>query len=86
LFFWPSRLDPIQKGCQLLADILYEVVSKYWEKHLQIVFVADGEYFGVFEGIVKFHDLFDRVCVCHFDEALSRQAFAASDFILMRKR
>ncbi len=83
LFFWPSRLDPIQKGCQLLADILYEVVSKYWEKHLQIVFVADGEYFGVFEEIVKFHGLFDRVCVCHFDEALSRQGFAASDFILM---
>jgi starch synthase/alpha-amylase len=21
LFFWPSRLDPVQKGCQLLADI-----------------------------------------------------------------
>jgi glycogen synthase len=20
LFFWPSRLDPLQKGCQLLAE------------------------------------------------------------------
>ncbi len=83
LFFWPSRLDPVQKGCQLLADILYEVVSKYWEDNLQIVFVADGQFFEVFEGIVNFHDLHKRVAVCHFNEALSRKAFAASDFILM---
>ncbi len=48
LFFWPSRLDPVQKGCQLLADILYEVISKYWDKHLQIVFVADGDFFWSF--------------------------------------
>ncbi len=37
LFFWPSRLDPVQKGCQLLTDILYRVVSRYWKDHLQIV-------------------------------------------------
>ena len=83
LFFWPSRLDPNQKGCQLLSDILYEVVSKYWEDCLEIVFVADGEFFNVFEDIVQFHGIYDRVKVCHFDETLSRQAFAASDFILM---
>ena len=23
LFFWPSRLDPVQKGCQLIADLLF---------------------------------------------------------------
>ncbi len=83
LFFWPSRLDPVQKGCQLLADILYQFVSKYWKDNLEVVFVADGEYFNVFEHIVRFHDIYDRVKVCCFDEALSRQAFAASDFILM---
>ena len=44
IFFWPSRLDPAQKGCQLLADILYKVVSRYWKKRLQIVIVADGEF------------------------------------------
>ena len=27
LFFWPSRLDTVQKGCQLLAHILYDVVE-----------------------------------------------------------
>jgi starch synthase/alpha-amylase len=44
LFFWPSRLDNIQKGCQLLADILYHVISKYWKQNLQIIFVASGEF------------------------------------------
>ncbi len=83
LFFWPSRLDPVQKGCQLLADILYDVVSKYWAENLEIVFVADGEFFNVFEGIVNFHGFSNRVKVCCFDEDLSRQAFAGSDFILM---
>jgi starch synthase/alpha-amylase len=53
LFFWPSRLDPHQKGCQLLAEILYKVVSRYWKQHLQIVFVANGEYQGVFREIVS---------------------------------
>jgi starch synthase len=43
LFFWPHRLDNYQKGCQLLADILYLVVSRYWRQNLQIVFVANGE-------------------------------------------
>jgi len=83
LFFWPSRLDPMQKGCQLLADILYNVVSKYWEDNLQIVFVADGPFFDVFKNIVDFHGFHNRVSVCSFNEDLSRLAFAASDFILM---
>ena len=34
LFFWPSRLDANQKGCQLLAEILYTVVSRYREQNL----------------------------------------------------
>lgn len=83
LFFWPSRLDPIQKGCQLLADILYHVISKYWHDNLQIVFVADGPFFDVFKNIVDFHGFHNRVAVCNFNENLSRLAFAASDFILM---
>ncbi len=83
LFFWPSRLDPVQKGCQLLADILYEVVSKYWDDNLEIVFVADGSFFDVFKNIVNFHGFHNRVAVCNFDEDLARLAFAASDFILM---
>ncbi|MGD9330277.1 MAG: glycogen/starch synthase [Desulfobacterales bacterium] len=86
VFFWPHRLDPVQKGCQLLAEILYQVVSKYWQRHLQIVFVANGEFKNVFHNIVAFHDLFDRVAVCGFDEQLARVAYGGSDFILMPSR
>ena len=86
LFFWPHRLDPVQKGCQLLADILYQVVSKYWERDLQIVFVANGDYKNVFHNIVAFHELYDRVAVCGFDETLARVAYAASDYMLMPSR
>jgi starch synthase len=83
IFFWPSRLDPIQKGCQLLADILYDVVSRYWEKNMEIVFVANGEFKRHFQDIVCCFNLQNRVAICDFDEKLSRQAFAASDFVFM---
>ncbi|MBW1959932.1 MAG: glycogen/starch synthase [Deltaproteobacteria bacterium] len=86
VFFWPSRLDRIQKGCQLLAEILYTVVSRYWNRHLQIVFVASGEFRRHFRDIVGFHHIENRVAICNFDERLARQAYAASDFILMPSR
>jgi starch synthase/alpha-amylase len=83
LLFWPSRLDPSQKGCQLLADIFYDLLSTYWEKQLQVVFVADGHYQDVFKDIVAFHGFEQRVAICDFAEQLEHQAYAASDFILM---
>jgi starch synthase/alpha-amylase len=83
VFFWPSRLDMIQKGCQLLAEILYDVVSRYWDQNLEVVFVANGEFRGHFEDIVRHHDLYDRVAICDFDESLARLAYGASDFVLM---
>jgi starch synthase/alpha-amylase len=83
LFFWPSRLDPVQKGCQLLADILYLVVSRYWDRNLEIVFVADGEFQPVFRNIVNQHQFYKRVAVCNFNEQLEHLAYAASDFMLM---
>ncbi len=86
LFFWPSRLDPIQKGCQLLAEILYHVISTYWDDNLQIVFVANGEYQRIFRDIISFHNLHQRVAVCDFSEKLEHQAYGASDFILMPSR
>jgi starch synthase len=86
LFFWPSRLDPNQKGCQLLAEILYHVISTYWNDNLQVVFVANGEYQQVFRDIVSFHNLHQRAAVCDFSESLEHQAYGASDFILMPSR
>ncbi|MBN2686225.1 MAG: glycogen/starch synthase [Pontiellaceae bacterium] len=83
MLFWPSRLDPAQKGCQLLAEILYRIVDKYWNQGLQVVFVANGGYQQVFHDIVHHHHLYNRVAVCNFDERLSHIGFAASDFMLM---
>ena len=83
LFFWPSRLDRIQKGSPLMAHILYETISKYWELPMQMVFVADGEFQKYIRQIVWKFNLSDRVAVCDFDESLSRMAYAASDFVLM---
>ena len=83
LFFWPSRLDPVQKGCQLLSDILYEIVSTYWDDNLQIALVANGSYQQVFHNIVNQHDFGNKVAVCDFSEKLSRHAYAASDFMII---
>ena len=83
LFFWPSRLDTVQKGCQLLAHILYDVVSRYWDQRLQVVFVADGEFKKYFREINWFHNLLERVALCDFHENLSHLAYGASDFVLM---
>jgi starch synthase/alpha-amylase len=83
IFFWPSRLDPVQKGCQLLSEILYKVISRYSEQNLEIVFVADGEFQRHFNDIVRFHNLSNRVAVCSFNERLARLAYGGSDFVLM---
>jgi len=83
IFFWPSRLDPIQKGCDLLAESLYNIISKYWNEKLQVAIVANGSYQRNFHDIVRKHDFHNRVAVCDFDEGLSRHGFAASDFTLM---
>ncbi len=83
VFFWPSRLDPYQKGCQLLADIFYHFISAHWDRNLQVVFVADGEYQGIFRDIVRFHGLEKRVAICDFSERMEHIAYAAADFIIM---
>jgi len=83
LFFWPSRLDPVQKGCQLLADILYEVISTYWRQGLQVVFVANGTYQDYFKNIVSIHGFHRRVAICDFDVNMEHLAYGASDFVLM---
>jgi len=83
LFFWPSRLDPIQKGPQLLANIMYDVIHKYWDQHLQIAFVADGPYQSIFREISDHHQFHSRMAVVDFNKPMSRMGYAASDFILM---
>ncbi len=83
LFFWPSRLDPMQKGCQLLTDILYRLTEMYRDDKIQIAIVANGAYQKHFRDIVAFHRIHNRVGIADFNEALSRLAYAGSDFMLM---
>jgi starch synthase len=83
IFFWPSRLDPVQKGPQLFTEVLYQLVSDYWGKNLQIVVVANGPHQQWIENIVATFDLSRRVAIVDFDERVSRLAYGASDFMLM---
>lgn len=83
LFFWPSRLDPVQKGPQLVTDILHSVVTDYWHRGLQIAVVANGPHEVHFRKIIADFDLGKRVAIVDFNERLSRLGYAGSDFMLM---
>lgn len=83
LFFWPSRLDPTQKGPQLLTDLLYRFLARHWERRVQIAVVANGSFQKPFYDILRFHDLYGRLAVCDFNQSLSQLGFAASDFTLV---
>ena len=86
LFFWPSRLDPVQKGPELLADILYKFLARHWAANAQVALVANGSFQQPFCDILNFHDLYGRLAVCDFKQSLSKQGFAASDFTLVPSR
>ena len=86
ILFWPSRLDPMQKGCQLFADILYQIVADYSDVDLQIAIIANGSFKQHFENIVNVHGLYGRVSVVDFNEDLSRLGYAGSDFTIMPSR
>ena len=83
LFFWPSRLDPVQKGPQLLTDIAYRFLDKYSADGAQLSIIANGPYQQPFWDIREFHGLQSRIGVHNFDGRLSQLGFAGSDFTLM---
>ncbi len=83
LFFWPSRLDPVQKGPQLLTDITYRFLEKYSAQGAQLAIIANGPYQQPFWDIQSFHGISRRLAVHDFDGRLSQLGFAASDFTLM---
>lgn len=83
LFFWPSRLDPVQKGPQLVTDILVQMVNDYWDWGVQIAVVANGPHEVHFRDIINQFNLGDRVAIVDFNERLSRLAYGGSDFMLM---
>ena len=81
LYFWPSRLDPVQKGPQLLTDITYRFLEKHPDAQLAVI--ANGPYQQPFWDIREFHSLHRRLGVHNFDGRLSQLGFAASDYTLM---
>ena len=83
LFFWPSRLDPVQKGPQLLTDIVYRFLAKHHASGAQLAIIANGPFQQPFWDIREFHGLHRRLGVHNFDSRLSQLGFAASDFTLM---
>ena len=83
LFFWPSRLDPVQKGPQLLTDIAFRFLDKYRADGAQLAVIANGPFQRPFWDIREFHSLQSRLGVHDFDGRLSQLGFAASDFTLM---
>ncbi len=85
LFFWPSRLDSLQKGSRLLAEILPDMIGGN-DPHPQVIFVADGDFQARFKEMVRFNCLENRVAVCDFDEHLSHLGYGAADFVLMPSR
>ncbi|WP_193215073.1 glycogen synthase [Luteolibacter marinus] len=86
VFFWPSRLDPTQKGPELLAEILHRTLSDHWHRGLQVAIIADGPFQHCLRQIVDHHGLHRRVAVHGFDERLARLGHAGADFMLMPSR
>jgi glycogen synthase len=79
LYFWPSRLDPFQKGVELLEQIIQRFVDKYPD--VQIAIVADGigndrAHADLFGGIA-YHSG-GRVAYQPFNEELSLLGYAAA--------
>ena len=79
LYFWPSRLDPFQKGVELLEQIIKPFVDIYPD--VQIAIVADGigndrTHADLFGGIA-YHSG-GRIAYQPFNEELSLLGYAAA--------
>ena len=57
LFFWPSRMDTIQKGCPLMAEILYHTIHSFWADNLERVGIKGDGNTGSFVLVGPTHDL-----------------------------
>lgn len=83
LCFWPTRLDGSRRGCRLMAEVLPEVLERYRNQRLQLVFVADGDYQEHIRTAINHLHASDRAVVCDFDSQIYRLAYAAAEFVLM---
>ncbi|MFH1081179.1 MAG: glycogen/starch synthase [Pseudomonadota bacterium] len=87
LLYWPSRLDPTQKGIEILEDIAHRFVIVHGDA--QIAIVGDGV------GRDKTHEEIcgriawssgGKITYQHFDEALSMLGFAAASDVFGASR
>jgi glycogen synthase len=79
LFFWPSRLDPVQKGVELLEAIAQRFVTVY--PNAQIAVVGDGIGSDRTQVDILGHIAYSsqgRIAYHRFDEGLSMLGFAAA--------
>lgn len=81
--FWPTRLQGARPGCRLMVDCLAEILERYREQRLQIVFVAEGDLQGQLRTLIDHVQGRRRIAVCDFDARRYRMAYAGSDFVLM---
>lgn len=81
LFFWPSRLDPVQKGCDLLAALMPEL--RTYSDGAQLAVVADGPFSAEVARVIAGARLRGRAVIVPFNEGTSRLGFGGSDFTLM---
>ncbi len=79
LFYWPSRLDPLQKGVDILEDVLLRFAIEHGD--VQFAVISDGV-----GGDRTHEDVIGRIAWAsggkiayhHFDERLSMLGFAAA--------
>jgi glycogen synthase len=83
VFFWPTRLDSERPGCGMMAATLADILARYRDQRLQIVFVADGDFQAHMQTLIGRLKARDRAAVCDFDDQRYRRAYAGSDFVLM---
>ncbi|OPY12753.1 glycogen/starch synthase [Syntrophus buswellii] len=79
LFFWPSRLDPVQKGVELLEAIAHRFISAYPSAQMAIVgdgIGSDRTHVDILGQIAYASQ--GRIAYHHFDEGLSMLGFAAA--------
>jgi len=79
LFFWPSRLDPVQKGVELLEAIAQRFVTAYPNAQLAIVgdgIGSDHTHVDILGQIAYASQ--GRIAYNRFDEGLSMIGFAAA--------
>ncbi|MDA8126410.1 MAG: glycogen/starch synthase [Deltaproteobacteria bacterium] len=79
LYFWPARLDPVQKGVELLERIIVRFVETHPD--VQIAIVADGigndrTHADLFGGIAW--NSGGRIAYQRYDEPLSLLGYAAA--------